>query len=105
MAQVKPPPVVREQTAVAASFGRTWDAVIDHFAERNISIRTMERSSGFIAAEPFRVREIGTRTLTRAHPTVSALNPAAGQRGRHRTAGLGRAAWVCVLPAIIGTPR
>jgi hypothetical protein len=44
--------VVREATPVTASFGRTWDAVIDIFAERNIPIRTMDRQSGFIAAEP-----------------------------------------------------
>ena len=43
--------VLREPTTVNASFGRTWDAVIDVFAEENISIRTIERASGFIAAE------------------------------------------------------
>lgn len=49
----RPPgsPVIRDATAVNASFGRTWDAVIDVFAEQNIPIRTMERASGFIAAE------------------------------------------------------
>jgi len=36
---------------VTSSFGRAWDAVIDVFAEANTPIRTMERASGFIAAE------------------------------------------------------
>ena len=42
----------RAATPINASVGKTWDAVIDLFAERNIPIRTMERASGFIAAEP-----------------------------------------------------
>lgn len=42
----------RAATPVNASTGKTWDAVIDVFAERNIPIRNMERASGFIAAEP-----------------------------------------------------
>jgi hypothetical protein len=45
------PPPVRDARAVYASFGETWDAVIDVFAEQNIPISTMERASGFIAAE------------------------------------------------------
>jgi hypothetical protein len=40
----------RAVTEVPASFGKTWDAVIDVFAEENIPIQTMERASGFIAA-------------------------------------------------------
>jgi len=44
-------PIVREPTPVAASFGRTWDAVIDAFAAANTPIRAIERVSGFIAAE------------------------------------------------------
>lgn len=42
----------REAAPVNASIGKTWDAVIDLFAEQNIPIRNMERASGFIAAEP-----------------------------------------------------
>ncbi|HVE79041.1 MAG TPA: hypothetical protein VNA89_09285, partial [Gemmatimonadaceae bacterium] len=42
----------REPTPVAASFAKTWDAAIDAFAARNIPIRSVERASGFIAAEP-----------------------------------------------------
>lgn len=41
-------PVVRPATPVAASFGKTWDAVVDVFAERNLPIRTLDRSSGLI---------------------------------------------------------
>lgn len=37
--------------AVEASFGRTWDSVIDVFAERNVLIRTLDRASGFVVAE------------------------------------------------------
>ncbi len=36
---------------VAASFGKTWDAVIDVFGDRTIPIRNMERASGFIATD------------------------------------------------------
>jgi hypothetical protein len=36
---------------VAASFAKTWGAVIDVFADRNIPIRTLDRSSGFAATE------------------------------------------------------
>lgn len=42
----------RSLTAVNAPFSRTWDAVIDVFADRNIPIATMDRASGFIAARP-----------------------------------------------------
>jgi hypothetical protein len=45
------PATPRDGTGVIASFGRTWDAVIDEFAAKNIPIRTLERASGFIATE------------------------------------------------------
>jgi hypothetical protein len=48
----RPEPVTRVPTTVNASFNKTWDAVIDLFADRNIPIRTMDRASGFISAEP-----------------------------------------------------
>lgn len=48
----------RQPTPVAASFGRTWDAVIDIFAQRNIPIKTIDRSSGLIVAEQARVDDI-----------------------------------------------
>lgn len=50
-----PPPAPREATVVAAPFARTWDAVIDVFAERNLAIATIDRSSGFLAASPVSV--------------------------------------------------
>lgn len=43
-------PTPRTATPVAASFDRTWNAVIDVFASRVITIETMERASGFIVA-------------------------------------------------------
>jgi hypothetical protein len=54
----KPPAPVapRSATVVNTSQTRTWDAVIDVFAERNIPIKNMDRSSGFIATDP-----LGTR--------------------------------------------
>lgn len=45
-----PPP--RPPMEIKASFGRTWDAVIEHFAERSIPIRTLERASGLIVTDP-----------------------------------------------------
>lgn len=55
----KPPaaPVVRQPTPVRASFGRTWDAVIDAFADQNVPIKTIDRSSGFIATDQLAVPE------------------------------------------------
>lgn len=48
------PAPTQESTAVRASFGKTWDAVVEQFARQNIPIRTIDRASGFIAAEPLR---------------------------------------------------
>ena len=44
-------PAPRTGTPVEASFTKTWDAVIDIFSERNIRIKTMDRTSGLIVAE------------------------------------------------------
>jgi len=49
------PPAPHEATQVGASFGQTWDAVVDEFADRNIPIRTIERASGLIATEQLTV--------------------------------------------------
>jgi hypothetical protein len=49
------PPPPSEATNVRASFGQTWDAVIDEFADRNIPIRTIERASGLVATEQLTV--------------------------------------------------
>jgi hypothetical protein len=53
------PPSPRDGTRVNASMGRTWDAVIDLFAERNIPIRTIERVSGIIATDRLSVGSEG----------------------------------------------
>lgn len=45
----------RPATSVSASFGRSWDAVIDVFAEHNIPIRNMERASGLIVTDAMSV--------------------------------------------------
>ena len=45
---------VRQATAIAAPFDSTWSAVITFFAENNIPIRTIEKASGIIVAEPSR---------------------------------------------------
>lgn len=55
------PPAPRDGTQVSASSGRTWDAVIDIFAARNIPIRTIERVSGIIATEELSVGPEGRR--------------------------------------------
>lgn len=44
------PTPARADTEVAASFDRTWDAVIDVFARRSIPIATIDRSSGLIVS-------------------------------------------------------
>ena len=48
-------PIVRPATVVNASFTRTWNAVIDHFAEQNMSIRVLDRTSGWVATQTLRV--------------------------------------------------
>lgn len=62
--------VTHDVTPVTASFGRTWDAVIDVFAAKNIPIKAMERASGFISAEqasiPLQTREEADYALTLA---------------------------------------
>jgi hypothetical protein len=42
---------------VNASVGRTWDAVIEYFAEHSVPIRTIDRASGIIVTDPMRVNE------------------------------------------------
>jgi hypothetical protein len=54
-----PPAPPRDATAVSASAGQTWDAVIDLFAARNIPIRTIERVSGLIVTDNLTVGEEG----------------------------------------------
>lgn len=50
------PPAPRSATTVAASFGKTWDAVLSAFAARSIPIKTVDRSSGLVVAEDQQLR-------------------------------------------------
>jgi hypothetical protein len=49
------PPTPHAAMDIAAPVAKTWDAVIDVFASKNIPIKTMDRSSGFIATEEMSV--------------------------------------------------
>lgn len=44
------PSVISPPISVNASFDRTWDATVSWFAERNIAIKTIDKSSGLIVA-------------------------------------------------------
>lgn len=46
------PPGPRQGVEVEAEFDVAWGAVIDYFAEYNVPIATIDKSSGFIAAAP-----------------------------------------------------
>lgn len=54
-ASLPPAPAARGDTVVNASFGRTWDAVVEYFALASIPVKTIDRSSGLIAAETTRL--------------------------------------------------
>jgi hypothetical protein len=56
-----PPPAPREATHVYASLGRTWDAVINEFAVRDIPIRAIEKASGLIVTDQLSVGREGYR--------------------------------------------
>lgn len=60
---------LRGRTAVAASFDRTWETAVSYFAERNIAIRTIEKASGIIVAEP------GRANLANRHATANKYAP------------------------------
>ncbi len=49
------PPVPHSPMQVNAPLEKTWDAVIDVFASKNIPVKTLDHSSGFIVAEEMRV--------------------------------------------------
>jgi hypothetical protein len=75
------PPVPRPATSVNASMGRTWDAVIDMFAARNIPIRTIERASGIIATDQLSVgsegsawADCGSKGSERVRPNNASYN-------------------------------
>ncbi|MBP6670420.1 MAG: hypothetical protein KA180_13290 [Gemmatimonadales bacterium] len=75
-------PAPRPATVTAASFGHTWDAVIEHFAERSIPIRTLERASGIVITDPMRVdpdrgiewADCGTGWVADRFPTAGSFN-------------------------------
>jgi hypothetical protein len=55
---VTPPstaPTPRTAMSVNAPFAKTWNAVIDVFSDRNIPIRTIDRTSGLIATDKLSV--------------------------------------------------
>jgi hypothetical protein len=47
--QLAPRPVPAAE--IAAPFDRVWGAVIDHFADNSVPIRTLEKASGLIVTE------------------------------------------------------
>jgi hypothetical protein len=47
----------RAPTTVIAPFDRTWTAAIDYFADLNVPIRTLDRTSGFAATEELTVSD------------------------------------------------
>lgn len=74
-------PVPRTGTVVAASFDKTWGAVIDVFASKNIPIRTIDKASGFIATEGLSVgaegsawADCGSRMGVAQRPTQATYN-------------------------------
>lgn len=54
-----PAPPPRDATLVNATAVRTWDAVIDIFADRNIPIRSIERGSRLVVTDELRVGSDG----------------------------------------------
>lgn len=67
------PTPTRSATNVAASFDRTWDAVIDVFAAGNLPIATIERASGLIVAAPLAMARTNAAIWTDCghHPRYS----------------------------------
>jgi predicted small lipoprotein YifL len=57
------PAAPRSGTTVNAPFAKTWEATVDVFAERNIQIKTIDRASGIIAAEPQSLTTIAADSL------------------------------------------
>jgi hypothetical protein len=50
-----PTPRTTTETAVAASAGRTWDALVDYVTVAKFSIKTSDRASGLLVTEPMSV--------------------------------------------------
>lgn len=78
-AQPTTAPTPVSAASVNASFGKTWNAVIDDLSQRTIPIKTLDRSSGFVAAEVSSVpmTELGTYT-TNCGGVMNAMLGASG---------------------------
>lgn len=50
-ASLPPAAPPRPDTGINAPFSKTWDAVVDYFARSSIPVKTIDHSSGLIAAE------------------------------------------------------
>lgn len=75
------PAAPRTGTPTTASFDKAWKAAIDIFSERNIPIKTLDRSSGLIVAENQTVpatadglADCGKVLGTALRPTAAAWN-------------------------------
>jgi hypothetical protein len=51
-------------TPVEASFDRTWEAVVAHFARHAVALRAVDRGAGLITAGPIRVSGSTARVLS-----------------------------------------
>lgn len=51
------PPAPHEPLPVAASFDRSWNAVIEEFTRQNIPIKTIDRAAGLLVTDPLSVNE------------------------------------------------
>jgi hypothetical protein len=84
---VAPVPVApRSGTAIAASFGRAWDATIDEFAEHGISIASVDRVAGLIVPAGHKIAsgsetsdaeyyaDCGATELRKLHPETVRYN-------------------------------
>ena len=65
----------RPGTPVSASQSKTWDAVIQLFAERNLPIKNMDRASGFIATDPLGVDNVSHDGVDCGKDVVHYPNP------------------------------
>ena len=82
----------REPLLVEAPFETTWNAIIDHFAERNLPIANMDKASGFIATAELPIHEVhyewadcGIVMGIRQPPNGATYNVVARPQGETRT--------------------
>ena len=80
--RLRQPPTPRTATPIQTAFAKTWDAVFDVFSDRNISIRTIERTSGLIATDRLTVQsgeglqwaDCGTHMSSATAPEMAVYN-------------------------------